>query len=72
MNKSYAGEQIILSDHARSYLPIRGYEPEEVEQAIMNAEWQPARRTQGFSVQQNLEWHILWNETSPAHLCCRR
>ena len=38
MNNRYHGERIILSDHARSYIPIRGYEPAEVEQAIKETE----------------------------------
>jgi hypothetical protein len=44
MNNRYQGEHIVLSDHARSYIPIRGYEPDEVEQTIREAGWQPTER----------------------------
>ena len=60
MNNRYNGEYIIFSDHARDYVPIRGYEPSEVEQAIKEMEWQPAERGR-LDARKDFAYHALWN-----------
>ncbi len=60
MNNRYHGEHIVLSDHARDYIPIRGYLPNEVEQAIMESEWQSAERNR-LNARKDFPFHALWN-----------
>ena len=60
MNNHYNGETIIFSDHARDYVPIRGYEPEEVVRAIKEAPWQPAERNR-LEVRMDFTYQALWN-----------
>ncbi len=60
MNNSYQGEHIVLSDHARSYIPIRGYELSEVERAIKEAEWQQTERNR-LDVRKDFPFQNVWN-----------
>jgi len=60
MNNRYGGEHIVFSDHARDYVPIRGYLPAEVEQAIREAEWHPAERNR-LEVRKDFAYHSVWN-----------
>ncbi len=60
MNNPYRGEHIVLSEHARSYIPVRGYEPDEVEQAIMEATWMPTERNR-LDARMGFPFNKLWN-----------
>ncbi|HEY3874881.1 MAG TPA: hypothetical protein VGM92_05360 [Candidatus Kapabacteria bacterium] len=60
MNNRYQGEHIVFSDHALSYVPIRGYATGEVEQAIKEAEWQPTERNR-LDAHMDFPFHALWN-----------
>ena len=60
MNNRYQGEHIVLSEHARSYIPIRGYEVSEVEQAIKEAEWLPTERNR-LDARKDFPFSALWN-----------
>ena len=60
MNNRYHGEHITFSDHARSYIPIRGYEPDEVEQTIREAEWQQTERNR-LDARKDFPFNKVWN-----------
>ena len=60
MNNRYNGEHIVFSDHARDYVPIRGYEPSEVELAIKEMECQPAERGR-LDARKDFPYHAIWN-----------
>ncbi len=60
MNNRFNGEYIIFSAHALSYIPIRGYQLAEVEQAIREMEWQPTEHNR-LDVRKNFPYQAIWN-----------
>jgi hypothetical protein len=56
----YQGEHIAFSDHARAYVPIRGYELAEAEQAIKESTWQPAERNR-IEARSDFLYRSEWN-----------
>ena len=51
---------IRMSDHALRYCPVRGFTKEEVEQAIRNAPWTPARSGR-LECSLDVPYNDFWN-----------
>lgn len=59
MNR-YSGEQIFLSLHALSYIPLRGFSAQEVIEAIQESGWSITKKNR-FEARKNFTLNSVWN-----------